>query len=106
MTLPDVNISLNRIYPFKRKKSVGDERWYEKISLQYTGSITNSISTKDNLLFKTPLTQWENGMQHKIPVSATFNLFKYINIVPSFNYTERWYLRKVKQSYDPSPCFY
>lgn len=104
MTLPDVNISLNRIYPFKRKKSVGDERWYEKISLQYTGSITNSIGTKDNLLFKTPLTQWENGMQHKIPVSATFNLFKYINIVPSFNYTERWYLRKVKQSYDPSPA--
>jgi len=104
MTLPDVNISLNRIYPFKRKKSVGDERWYEKISLQYTGSITNSISTKDNLLFKTPLTQWENGMQHKIPVSATFNLFKYINIVPSFNYTERWYLRKVKQSYEPSPA--
>lgn len=104
MTLPDVNISLNRIYPFKRKKSVGDERWYEKISLQYTGSITNSISTKDNLLFKTPLTQWENGMQHKIPVSATFNLFKYINVVPSFNYTERWYLRKVKQSYDPSPA--
>ena len=104
MTLPDVNISLNRIYPFKRKKSVGDERWYEKISLQYTGSITNSISTKDNLLFKTPLTQWENGMQHKIPVSATFNLFRYINIVPSFNYTERWYLRKVKQSYDPSPA--
>ena len=104
MTLPDVNISLNRIYPFKRKKSAGDERWYEKISLQYTGSITNSISTKDNLLFKTPLTQWENGMQHKIPVSATFNLFKYINIVPSFNYTERWYLRKVKQSYDASPA--
>ena len=103
MTLPDVNISLNRIYPFKRKKSAGDERWYEKISLQYTGSITNSISTKDNLLFKTPLTQWQNGMQHKIPVSATFNLFKYINIVPSFNYTERWYLRKVKQSYDASP---
>ena len=103
MTLPDVNISLNRIYPFKRKKSAGDERWYEKISLQYTGSITNSISTKDNLLFKTPLTQWENGMQHKIPVSATFNLFKYINIVSSFNYTERWYLRKVKQSYDASP---
>lgn len=103
MTLPNVNISLNRIYPFKRKKSAGDERWYEKISLQYTGSITNSISTKDNLLFKTPLTQWENGMQHKIPVSATFNLFKYINIVPSFNYTERWYLRKVKQSYDASP---
>lgn len=102
MTLPDVNISLNRIYPFKRKRSAGDDKWYEKISFQYTGNITNKINTKDNLLFKTPLTQWDNGMQHKIPVSATFNLFKYINIVPSFNYTERWYLRKVMQSYDVS----
>lgn len=104
MTLPDVNISLNRIYPFKRKHSAGDDKWYEKISLQYTGNLTNKIDTKDNLLFKTPLTQWQNGMQHKIPVSATFNLFKYINIVPSFNYTERWYLNKVMQSYDPDPA--
>lgn len=99
MTLPDLNISLNRIYPFKRKNSMGD-RWYEKISLQYTGSLTNSVNTKDNLLFKTPLSKWDNGMKHYIPVQATFNLFKYINITPSFNYTERWYLRKVKQSYD------
>lgn len=99
MTLPDLNISLNRIYPFKRKNSMG-ERWYEKISLQYTGSLTNKINTKDNLLFKTPLSKWDNGMKHYIPVQATFNLFKYINITPSFNYTERWYLRKVKQHYD------
>ena len=41
-------------------------------------------------------------MQHTIPVSATFTLFKYINVTPSFNYTERWYLNKVKQSYDPT----
>lgn len=104
MTLPDVNIALNRIYPFKRKKSAGDERWYEKISLQYTGSMTNKVDTKDNLLFKTPMRQWVNGMQHKIPVTATFTLFKYINLVPSFNYTERWYLNKIKRSYDPSPA--
>lgn len=102
ITLPDLNISLNRLYPFKRKKAAGDERWYEKISLQYTGSMTNSLSTKDNLMFKTPLTQWKNGFQHKIPISATFNLFNYINIVPSFNYTERWYLNKIKRSYDPT----
>lgn len=102
VTLPDLNISLNRIYPFKRKKAVGDERWYEKISLQYTGQMTNSINTKDNLILKQGLNKWTNGMQHKIPISATFTLFKYINVVPSFNYTERWYMRKVEQSYDPS----
>lgn len=100
VTLPDLNISLNRIYPFKRKKAVGDERWYEKISFQYTGQLTNSISTKDNLILKQGLNQWTNGMQHSIPVSATFTLFKYINVVPSFNYYERWYMRKVEQSYD------
>ena len=99
MTLPDLNIALNRIYPFKRKTSSGD-RWYEKISLQYTGNLTNKVNTKDNLIFKTPLTKWQNGMQHRIPISATFNLFKYINVVPTFNYNERWYFRKIKQSYD------
>ena len=102
VTLPDLNVSLNRIYPFKRKKALGEERWYEKISLQYTGRMTNSISTKDNMLFKHSLGEWRNGMQHTIPVSATFTLFKYFNVVPSFNYTERWYMNKVMQSYDPT----
>ena len=102
VTLPDLNISLNRIYPFKRKKAVGEERWYEKISFQYTGRVTNSISTKDNLILKKGLNEWNNGVQHNIPVSATFTLFKYFNVVPTFNYTERWYMRKVKQSYDPN----
>ena len=100
VTLPDLNVSLNRIYPFKRKKALGEERWYEKISLQYTGRMTNSISTKDNMLFKHSLSEWRNGMQHTIPVSATFTLFKYFNVVPSFNYTERWYMSKINQSYD------
>ena len=102
VTLPDLNISLNRIYPFKRKNAAGDERWYEKISFQYTGHLTNSINTKDNLILKQGISKWNNGMQHNIPVSATFTLFKYFNVVPSFNYTERWYTRKIEQSYDPN----
>lgn len=100
MTLPDLNITLNRIYPFKRKNSAGDQTWYEKISFQYTGALTNKVNTKDNLLFKTPFSKWETGMRHSIPVEATFSLFKYINVTPSFLYTERWYTRKVMQHYD------
>ena len=100
VTLPDLNLSLNRIYPFKRKKAAGEERWYEKIAFQYTGRMTNSITTKDNLILKQGLSEWNNGMQHNIPVNATFTLFKYLNVVPSFNYTERWYTRKVMQNYD------
>ena len=101
MTLPDVNISLSNIYPFKRKKATGEQRWYEKISLRYTGRFKNSIDTKDNLLFKSNLIKdWENGMQHEIPISATFTVFKYFNLTPTFNYTERWYTKKVTRGWD------
>ena len=101
VTLPDVTFTLSRIYPFKRKHAVGKERWYEKISMSYTGYLRNSINTKENLLFKSNLIRdWNNAMQHKIPVSATFTLFKYLNISPSFNYSENWYTHKVEQAYD------
>ncbi|MFW9599504.1 MAG: putative LPS assembly protein LptD [Bacteroides graminisolvens] len=101
ITLPDLNIALSRIYPFKRKKAVGDERWYEKISMSYTGRLTNSITTKDDKLFKSNLVNdWNNGMSHTIPVSATFTLFKYFNVTPSFTYTERWYTKKVMRDWD------
>ena len=82
--LPDLNISLSTLYPFKRKKAAGEEKWYEKISIRYTGRLTNSIQTKDNLLFKSNLIKdWKNGMKHEIPISATFTLFKYFNVTPS-----------------------
>lgn len=101
VTLPDLNISLSRIFPFKRKKQVGNERWYEKISLSYSGRLTNSIKTKDNELFeKNLIKDWTNGMNHNIPISATFTLFNYLNLTPSVNYTERWYTRKVNQDYN------
>lgn len=101
VTLPDLNISLSTIFPFKRKHPVGNERWYEKISVRYTGRMKNSITTKDNKLFKSDLVRdWENGMQHEIPISATFTLFKYFNLTPSADYTERWYTRKIEQDWD------
>lgn len=101
ITLPDLNVSLSRIFPFKRKQAVGEERWYEKISMSYTGRFSNSLKTKDDQIFNSSFQKdWENAMNHNIPVSATFTLFKYLNITPSFNYTERWYSRKVMKEYD------
>ena len=100
VTLPDLNITLSRLFPFKRKKAAGAERWYEKISISYTGRLTNSIRTKDDRLFKAGLSEWENAMNHNIPISATFTLFKYLQVSPSVNYTERWYTRKINQQYN------
>ena len=100
VTLPDLNITLSCLFPFKRKKAAGAERWYEKISISYTGRLTNSIRTKDDRLFKTGISGWENAMNHNIPISATFTLFKYLQVNPSVNYTERWYTRKINQTYN------
>lgn len=101
VTLPSLNISLSRFYPFKRKKMVGKERWYEKIAASYTGTLSNSISTKENLLFKSDLLKdWRNGMRHQVPISASFSLFNYINVTPLFNFTDRMYSYKVRQSWD------
>lgn len=101
LTLPTLNISLNKFYPLKRKKMAGKERWYEKISMSYTGTLTNSINTKENLLFKSSLIKdWKNGMRHQVPINATFTVLDYINITPNFSFTDRTYTNKIKQSWD------
>ena len=101
LTLPDLNISLSRFYPFKRRHAAGAERWYEKISVSYTGQISNSINTKEDRLLRSNLIKdWHNGMQHRIPVSGNFTLFNYINVSPSFNFTDRMYTNKVTKSWN------
>lgn len=101
MTLPDLNINISRFYPFRRKHMAGDERWYEKISMSYTGHLSNSISTKeDKLMHSNLIKDWSNGMQHQIPISANFTLFNYINVNPSFNFTDRMYTNKIMRSWD------
>ena len=101
LTMPSLSLSLSRFYPFKRKHAAGKERWYEKISVHYTGTLSNSITTQeDKLLHSSLVKDWKNGMRHNIPISASFNILKYINVTPTLNYTERWYTNKVLQSWD------
>ena len=101
LTMPDLNISISRFYPFKRKHVVGNERWYEKIAVSYTGRFSNSIQTKEDRLFKSNLIKdWRNGFQHDIPINANFTLFDYFNVNPSFNFTDRMYSSKIHRSWD------
>lgn len=101
MTLPDLNISLSRFYPFKRKHAAGNERWYEKISLSYTGQLSNSISTKEDRFMHSNLVKdWRNGFQHNIPLSGSFTLFNYLNVNPTISFTDRMYTNKIDRSWD------
>lgn len=101
LTLPTLSIVSGTLYPFKRKVAVGSEKWYEKIKFNYAGDLSNSIQTKEYKLMSSSLANdWQNGAKHTLSASASFNLFNYITITPSINFTDRWYLKKINQRWD------
>ena len=101
LTLPTLSVNMSQVYPFKRKKAIGKERWYEKIRLSYTMTASNSIRTKENMLFKSSFVRdWRNGVNHTLPISASFTLFKYISFSISENYNERWYFNRINRDWD------
>ncbi|MBQ5395091.1 MAG: LPS-assembly protein LptD, partial [Alistipes sp.] len=102
VTLPTMVFNVSRVYPFKRKEKVGKDRWYEKISMQYTAKMTNSVSTTEDEIFsKKTLQNMKNGIEHSLPVSASFNILNYINFTPSFNYNEKWYFKRQEYEWNP-----
>lgn len=101
VTLPDLSISVSRFYPFRRKNAAGKDRWYEKISMSYTGQFSNSFNGKESdLLHSNFAKDWKNGMQHRVPIDATFQLFKYINISPSLSFRDMMYLSRFEKDWD------
>lgn len=103
VSFPNVTITMSQTYPFKRKRAVGDEKWYEKIRMSYSGQFQNSLTSKQDEFFKKSLIKdWRNGMKHNVPISATFNIFKYINLTPQINLTDRMYTNKVRRQWDPN----
>ncbi|MBO5244360.1 MAG: LPS-assembly protein LptD [Muribaculaceae bacterium] len=103
VSFPNVSVSLSQVYPFKRKHPIGPERWYEKIRLSYQGQFNNSLTAKQDEFFKKSLIKdWRNGMRHTVPISATFNVFKYFNITPTVSITDRMYTNKVRRHWDPN----
>lgn len=101
VSFPNLNISMSQTAPFKRKKSVGGEKWYEKIRLSYSGQFQNSLTAKQNVFFqKNLIKDWRNGMRHSVPVSATFSAFQYLNISPSITLNDRMYTSKIRRQWD------
>ena len=103
VSFPNFTLTLGQTNPFRRKRASGAERWYERIRLSYTGQFQNSLTAKQDDFFKKSLIKdWRNGMQHRIPISATFSMFNYINVTPSFTFTDRMYTSKIKRQWDPN----
>ncbi len=104
LTIPNFTFSMNTIYPFKRKNAVGEERFYEKISIGYTTTFDNKIAFRES--------EWgapdfwnklNNGMKHNFNIGLpAFRLFKYINISPSISYGMNMYFQGLSKVYNDS----
>ena len=99
VTLPSFNMSVPSFSPFDSKKRVGDQKWYQKLTIAYTVQATNNLITKDSLLFQPGiLNKLNSGFQHQIPISINFTAAKYFNFTAGANYTERWQFQSVRQT--------
>lgn len=101
MTFPTLLVSMNRIYPFKKEDSDG-KKWFEKINLQWTMTATNTVSNLPIDQFMTS-DMWKKakmGVTHRIPLSATYKVFKYFSLTLSANYNEDWNFKYLKKHWD------
>ncbi len=101
VTLPEINFFVNTFNPFQGKNSVGTH-WYDKITTQYTLKAINQTSFYDsNFSFSNiPDFEYNNGIVHDIPISASYNIFRFINMTPRVAYKEYWLTRQRYQYYN------
>ncbi|MBG6130749.1 lipopolysaccharide assembly outer membrane protein LptD (OstA) [Aquimarina sp. EL_43] len=102
LSLPNMNVSVSRVFPFAPK--VGAKKGIiQNINTQYNFKGENRIQTTDDDLFSSNMFKGAKvGMQHTIPLTTNFKLFKYLSATAGTNFQENWVFETIKQSYDSS----
>ena len=87
VTLPEVTLTMNRIYPLKNVGKAGKKHWYSELNMSYSVNAKNYVSMPDSLFFKDGrwLDNMQNGMQHRVPINLPVKLFKYFTWTTSLN---------------------
>ena len=100
VSLPEISFSVNQFYPFRKKGKVGQFKWYDNISVNYTLNAKNTVNVADSLLFSsTTLKQMKNGIKHSIPISSNFKLLKVLNLNTTAQFTNRTYFNRVEKEW-------
>lgn len=100
MTLPSVNLNVDRIYPFAPK--AGSKKGiFQNINFNYSMSGENRFETTDSLFFTPQMFRdAELGVRHSIPVTTNFKLFKHFSVSASTNLQESWVFETIDQRFD------
>lgn len=102
MSLPNLNASVSRIYPFAPKDGA-KKGIIQNINFQYDLTAQNRIQTTDSLFFKPEMfNSAQIGAQHNIPITTNFKIFKYLSASAGTNFRETWVLKSTRKRYDES----
>ncbi len=100
LELPTFSLNMSTISPFDSKNRIGEQKWYQRINVGYSLRGTNTLDTKEDLLFKSgTLKNLRNGFQHNVPISFSQNLFKFFNLNTGVNFTENWYTKTIRKQW-------
>jgi lipopolysaccharide assembly outer membrane protein LptD (OstA) len=94
--LPNMSFSKSQFYPFKKKKRIGDEEWYEKLGINYNGQFQNRRLKENGQL------NIRGGINHTAGLGFSSKI-GYININPNISYRELWYNKQIEAITGISP---
>ena len=90
LTLPTLTISTQRFYPFE-KKGKSKKGFFQNINIQYSSKGENRAIFADDLLLKKGMfDQAKTGIQHNIPFTTNFKLFKFFSVSAGGRFQENW----------------
>ncbi|WP_035694725.1 putative LPS assembly protein LptD [Flavobacterium soli] len=100
MTLPTLQVSVDRIFPFA-SEDAPKKGFIKNINFQYNVRGENRFQTTDSLFFKPEMFRdARTGLQHSIPLSTNFKIFKHFSVSTGANYNEVWYLKTINRRFD------
>ncbi|WP_299157292.1 putative LPS assembly protein LptD [uncultured Tenacibaculum sp.] len=102
MTLPSLQLNMDRIYPFAGKGGV-KKNPIQKMGLNYSMQGEYRINTTDDEFFTPKMFKTaKKGVQHNLSASTSLKAFKHFTLSPSVNYKDVWYFDKINKRYDPT----
>jgi len=100
ISLPELALTMNRIYPFKNSKNV-KPKWYDKIGVSANANARNDINTYDSILFTNQtIGKMKNGARLNVPISTSLNVLKYFTLTPTLNTSSTVYFQTIRKRYD------
>jgi len=102
MTLPSLQLSMNRIYPFAGKGGI-KKNPLQNMGLTYSMQGEYRINTSDDEFFTQKMFETAKaGIQHRSDANTNITLLNYFTLSPSVNYREVWNFDHVEKTYDPT----